>query len=187
MNNEQAKIENWVTTHLKTNFFYYVLVFIFLTVFSLIFSLNIESHSLLYLLAVSFFPALMVSLLTYVLLREYFFLFFILVIFITPVFVVVVVVFILTNNAPVSGYMLYTNNLTDKCNVKILDYSKGVPWYTSKGCVFNAPGEKENDKNSRMNAIKQYIKVGGSGKRWSNTCLDLKISKAQFNKNYEKS
>jgi len=185
MNNEQAKIENWVTRHLKTNFIYYITAFVFIAIFAIVFFMNISNSSLLYIFTVSFFSSLVVGLLTYVLLREYFFLFFMLMIFITPIFIIVVVFFILNNTTPSVGYMLYTNNLTDKCNASILDINKGIPWYTTKGCVLNVDGENETNKENRRLAIKKYIKVGGSGKKWSNTCYDLKNKQIEFNKEYE--
>lgn len=92
--------------------------------------------------------------------------------------------FILNNKTPTVGYMLYTNNLTNKCNVQVLDINSGIPWYTTKGCVLNASGESGTAKTDRQAAVKQYIKVGGSRKKWSNTCSDLKNSQITFDKGY---
>lgn len=177
-NNTEKEIEKWYVTHMKNNFLYYLLFGIFVTIFAYVFCVKINMHSLSWLLLYSFVPSFLVTLFSFLLLRGYFLIFFGLTILITPALVTVFILFTFkTSTSPSIGYVLYTNNLTDKCSLKVLDYKEGVPWFATKGCFLT-------EESKPM--IQKFIKAGGSNMRWQNTCQMLRFSSNSLIKEYDK-
>lgn len=135
-------------------------------------------HSLKLLCIYATVPAFLVTMFSFLLLRGYFLVFFGMTIFMTPALIVLFILFVFrTPTTPSTGYVLYTNNLTDKCNLKVLDYKEGSPWFATKGCMLT-----ENSKPM----IQQFIKSGGSSMRWQNACQMLRFSDNNLNKSYDK-
>ena len=178
-NNTEKEIEKWYVTHMKNNFLYYLLFGIFITIFSYVFYVNIQMHNLYLLLIYAFTPSILVTLFSFLLLRGYFLVFFGLTIFMTPALVTLFILFTFkpSNSAPSTGYVLYTNNLTNKCNLAVLDYKDGAPWFATRGCLIT-----ENSKPT----IQKFIKSGGSGMRWQNACQMLRFSSNNLVKGYDK-
>ena len=170
-------IEEWVTNNFKGGFMYSVLFVIFIFLFGYIFYININMHSIYYLILLSFTPAFIVTFLSFLLFRESFLLFFLTLFFLLPFVVASLVVFALFIPVGSYGYVLYTNNYTNECEVRVLDYKKGMPWYTRKGCVLN---------NESKDTVRKYIQVGGGAMRWHDVCQELRLTRTEFSSDYSK-
>ena len=176
-NNTEKEIEKWYITHMKSYFLYYVLASIFTIIFAYVFYVNINTHLLCLLCLYAFVPAFLVTILSFLLLRGYFLVFFGINSFLAPAIVTLFILFTLNMSAPSMGYVIYTNNLTAKCKIEVLDYKKGTPWFATKGCLLNEASKP---------VIQQFIKAGGSGMRWQNACQVLRFSSNNLVKLYDK-
>lgn len=172
----KLKIEKWATSHFGSKFVYYILSIIFLFLFAYIFYVNINESSLLFLVVISFVPSFFVTLLSFLLFRELFIWFFVSLLIITPILVISLTLFTLFVPAGSYGYVLYTNNFTKKCDVRVMDYKKGPPWYATKGCEL---------KDGSKDMIRRYIQVGGNAMRWQDACQELRIIKSELTNDYE--